>query len=347
MEMRRKHHLYFSRIVSKYCTATHFLICFLAYHTCIPRLTKWVEILPDRPGWDVPRLPRFHCTTIWHPNSQKKLLTAINLTPIILHPLGLATTLQAMQWLPVERSQLRREERLLFQVEVSKWLDYLSRQLWLRLHVTGHSLGASVAMFAAYNISFWTGCLWWLLVVSSRVKWQNRTYWCTPEPMDERALPPQSNSTTQSCHCERSPRPPILYTFGQPRVEPSAVRSHHCTPRGGVCLDSRKIWRKPDLRDFAVSQFDHFCISSLTSFFNTGFIQIYHVSTVGKVQSGRYRRYMKIHEACYFNVSLSSAEFVSKSSNGAFARMVVQGLSGGFLWNSLLAKEFWVSQLLL
>ena len=149
--------------------------------------------------------------------------------------------------------------------------------------------------------------------------------------MDERALPPQSNSTTQSCHCERSPRPPILYTFGQPRVEPSAVRSHHCTPRGGVCLDSRKIWRKPDLRDFAVSQFDHFCISSLTSFFNTGFIQIYHVSTVGKVQSGRYRRYMKIHEACYFNVSLSSAEFVSKSSNGAFARMVVQGLSGGFL----------------
>lgn len=38
-----------------------------------------------------------------------------------------------------------------------------------QLHVTGHSLGASVAMFAAYNISFW------------------------------------------------SPRPPILYTFGQPR----------------------------------------------------------------------------------------------------------------------------------
>ena len=64
-------------------------------------------------------------------------------------------------------------------------------------------------------------------------------------------------------------------------------------PRCGVCLDSRKIWRKPDLRDFAVSQFDHFCISSLTSFFNTGFIQIYHVCTVGKVQSGRYRRYMR------------------------------------------------------
>lgn len=189
MEMRRKHHIYFSRIVSKCCTATHFLICFLAYHTCIPRLTKWVEILPDRPGWDVPRLPRFHCTTIWHPNSQKKLLTAINLTPIILHPLGLATTLQAMQWLPVERSQLRREERLLFQVEVSKWLDYLSRQLWLRLHVTGHSLGASVAMFAAYNISFWTGCLWWLLVVSSRVKWQNGT-------MHSRTYGRKSSSTT-------------------------------------------------------------------------------------------------------------------------------------------------------
>ena len=127
-----------------------------------------------------------------------------------------------------------------------------------------------------------------------RVKWQSGTYWCTPEPMDERALPPQSNSTTL-CHCERSPRPPILYTFGQPRVEPSAVRSHHCTPRCGVCLDRKQenLVCKPDLRDFAVSQFDHFCISSLTSFFNTGFIQIYHVCTVGKVQSGRYRRYMR------------------------------------------------------
>ena len=71
----------------------------------------------------------------------------------------------------------------------------------LRLMVTGHSLGASMALFSAFNISFWTlfshgfhGLSWFFHGFSMAF--------------------PSSQSLGVGL---RSPKAPILYTFGQPR----------------------------------------------------------------------------------------------------------------------------------